>query len=85
MTNGTTDGSSVDVNTATVEHVDQSRWAASGWGDHALKMIGFFIPVHSGSYKFCVKARSTATVYMSSSEDPNAKVRICPSYSPHKA
>ena len=37
-------------------------------------MIGFFVPVFSGPYKFCVKAADTATVYMGTNEDPSTKV-----------
>ncbi|XP_012942613.1 fibrocystin-L [Aplysia californica] len=76
MENGTTDASSINRNTAAIQHVDQSRWEASNWPDHAIQMVGFFVPIYSGPYKFCVKAKSTAQVYLSTDENPNNKALI---------
>ena len=72
--NGTTDPSSIDLNSATVQRVDQSKWEATNWGSHAIQMVGFLLPVHTGPYKFCVKAAASASVYMSTDEDPSNKV-----------
>ena len=42
IVNGTTDASSIDRNSATVEHADQSRWEANGWGHHAIQ-VGWYL------------------------------------------
>ncbi|KAK3716577.1 hypothetical protein RRG08_039372 [Elysia crispata] len=74
--NGTTSGASVNKNTASVVHVDESWWSATNWGSHALQMVGYFMPPYTGNYKFCVKAASTATVYLSTDHNPSNKVSL---------
>ncbi|RUS86318.1 hypothetical protein EGW08_005903, partial [Elysia chlorotica] len=71
IVNGTTSLAAVDKNTASVVHVDESWWSASNWGSHAVHMVGYFVPLYSGTYKFCVKAASSATLYLSPDHDPN--------------
>ena len=75
MVNGSTDAANMDRSTASVMRVDESSWTAPGdVADHAIQMMGFFIPVYSGPYKFCVKAASTAKVYFSDDDNPDNKV-----------
>ncbi|KAK0070514.1 fibrocystin-L [Biomphalaria pfeifferi] len=74
--NGTTDASSIDRSKATVVTIDQSSWSASNMGAHALQMVGYFAPLNTGYYKFCVKAASSATLYISNNTDPSNKVNI---------
>ena len=81
---GHSDGSKVDITTATMEHVDKAHWVRTDdplreEGRYAIKMIGYFTPAYTGRYKFCVKTihdDSPATVYMSSTEDPADKVMV---------
>ncbi|KAH9512877.1 Fibrocystin-L, partial [Bulinus truncatus] len=74
--NGTIDASTIDRSKAAMEHIDQSSWSASNWGPHAIQMVGFFVPLNSGSYTFCLNAASSATLYMSSDNDPTNKLKI---------
>ena len=74
MKEGTSSVSEVNVDTATMIHIDQSQWTWKGDQPHAVKMIGFFVPPSPGAYQFCVKITAKTDLYMSQDEDPNNKV-----------
>ncbi|CAL1525942.1 unnamed protein product [Lymnaea stagnalis] len=76
MVNGTTDPSKIERDTAQMVQVDQSSWSGQNLGNHAIQMVGYFVPVYSGHYKFCVKSASQATLFFSTSYDPNNKTKI---------
>ncbi|GFN92109.1 fibrocystin-l [Plakobranchus ocellatus] len=73
---GIISGPSVDKNTATVVHVDESWWENGIWGSHALQLIGYFMPLYTGNYKFCLKSVSHASVYFSPDHNPSNKKRL---------
>ncbi|CAL1525941.1 unnamed protein product, partial [Lymnaea stagnalis] len=71
MQNGTT----LDRTKAVVGQIDESSWSAKDWGNHAVHMVGYFVPVYSGNYKFCVKSTYKTSLLMSPDSDPGKMVR----------
>ncbi|KAJ8313323.1 hypothetical protein KUTeg_009109 [Tegillarca granosa] len=65
-----------------VIHLDETYFSNRSHDNYVSLMTGHFVPPHSGSWSFHIRADDGAILYLSTDMDPANKVKVaeCPSY-----